>query len=91
MPNISRRVVIKDVLLGAHQPGIKPSKWDERKDRLEIVTTCSGEELALISKGAQSTPAAGWELMLSGQSLWQGQTAYYWTLYGITNSAQVLN
>lgn len=54
--------------------------WDERVDGFDVVKTEDGSELTLLSSGAQSTPAPGWELLLTDRT---DGGEYRWTLYGI--------
>ncbi len=61
----------------------RPANWDDRKSGLEQVLTSNGEQIALRSGGAQSTPKEGWVLLLTAGSDEEG---YEWTLYGITKS-----
>ncbi len=77
-PNTSdgfpRRVKIKSVLRSRYESrgdgrflsGSKPLSWDERISGVDEVLTENGERLELFSNGGQSTPAPGWELLLTG-------------------------
>ena len=70
---------------GRYAPGKKPLSWDERSAGVDKVRTTEGEELTLFSGGGQSTPAPGWELLLTGERNGDAP-AYSWTLYGISRS-----
>ena len=69
-----RRVKVKEVLLSRYQvrgderytSGKKPLSWDERIAGIDEILTEAGERLKLFSNGGQSTPAPGWELLLTG-------------------------
>jgi len=84
---LPRRVVVKEVKGGRYAPGSRPQSWDARIVGIDQVVTTSGEELALFSSGQQSTPMAGWELLLTkryaGSDAASGE-ALEWTLYGIS-------
>lgn len=54
-----------NVVRARYSAGSRPLSWDERKDGLEIVRTVDGEEVVLFSSGQQSSPAPGWELLLT--------------------------
>jgi hypothetical protein len=74
------RKKVSAVVSGRYDSGKKPVSWDERIAGLDIVVDESGDEISLYSSGDQSTPAPGWELLLTGASDQGGST---WTLYGI--------
>ena len=69
-----RRVKIKSVIRSRYESrgdsrftsGTKPLSWDQRIAGVDEVLTDTGEELKLFSNGGQSTPAPGWELLLTG-------------------------
>jgi hypothetical protein len=73
-------------LAGRYQPGTRPVLWDERFPGVDRVITTSGETIDLLSEGGQSSPAPGWELLLTEELAGQGSR---WTLYGISRAAQV--
>jgi len=85
---LPRRVVVKELISGRYSPGARPLSWDERREQVEIVRTTSGEQIKLFSNGGQSTPGAGWELLLTKLRPHQGEEAVgeeaiEWTLYGL--------
>ena len=78
------RVVVQSVVSSRYEPGERPISWDDRREGIEVVAITGGEQLQLYSSGGQSTPAPGWEVLLTEAT--QGtdqQAAYSWTLYGI--------
>jgi hypothetical protein len=94
------RIVVKEVLTCRYSPGQRPDSWDARRTGLEVIKTDKDEMLTLLSKGGQSSPDVGWELLLNEQveelekikiekldddaSL----PAYGWTLYGVKNAGR---
>lgn len=63
--HLPRRVTVTEVLRSRYSPGQRPLSWDERHPGIEEVVVDSGERLALFSNGGQSSPAVGWELLLT--------------------------
>ena len=61
----------------------RPADWDERYPGEEEIRTTDGSVVKLLSNGAQPTPQAGWELLLTAGDDRQG---YVWTLYGMPKS-----
>lgn len=69
-----RRVKIRSVIRSRYEVrgdnrftiGTKPLSWDQRIAGVDEVVTETGEQLRLFSNGGQSTPAPGWELLLTG-------------------------
>jgi len=78
---LPRRVKVAEVLKGRYQPGKKPLSWDERSAAVEQIRTVDGEQLSLFSTGGQSTPAPGWEILLTSEH--QEPSGLLWTLYGL--------
>lgn len=85
---LPRRVRVAEVLSGRYQPGEKPVSWDQRISGVEKIRTADGDTLSLYSGGGQSTPAPGWELLLTKEraQLSEHEPALLWTLYGIGKS-----
>lgn len=82
--SLPRRVRVAEILNGRYAPGKKPVSWDERKAGIEKIKTADGETLTLYSGGGQSTPAPGWELLLTKeQNDREGAPVVQWTLYGL--------
>lgn len=96
--SLPRRIIVETVLDGRYDAGAKPVGWDDRKDGVDRIVCVDGEIIELYSSGAQSTPAKGWELLLtntlevdsgeiqeteSKQAILYGWTLYGWTLYGL--------
>jgi len=77
------RVVVKNVVSGRYGEGQRPVSWDRRKAGFETIEIQNGARLELASSGGQSTPAPGWELLLTGAVPGSARDAYQWTLYGI--------
>ena len=73
------RAVVSSVVSGKYKPGTKPLSWDERNSGLDVILNAEGEELVLDSRGDQSTPNTGWEILINGKS----DKGYQWTLYGV--------
>ncbi|MCB0324617.1 MAG: hypothetical protein KDD69_13640 [Bdellovibrionales bacterium] len=76
---LPRRIVVTEVLESRYGPGLRPTSWDDRRAGVDRVRTRKGEELSLFSQGGQSSPAPGWELLLTKQA----DSGVEWTLYGI--------
>ncbi len=87
---LPRRVQVLEVVQGRYAPGKKPISWDERTAGSDTVRTDTGELLYLTSSGGQSTPAPGWELLLTSENPSRSHTdnppSYHWTLYGIAKA-----
>jgi hypothetical protein len=84
---LPRRVVVSEVLDSRYGPGLRPISWDQRFEGVERVLADSGEEILLFSGGGQSSPAPGWELLLTKEAENKEQPAVLeWTLYGIRSS-----
>jgi len=83
--NIPRRVRVADVLSGRYGAGEKPLDWNVREGGVDRIRTSDGETLTLYSTGGQSTPAPGWEILLTKErpQLASSEPAFLWTLYGI--------
>lgn len=81
MTKLPRRIIVEQLIEGRYPAGQKPISWDERREGIELVQTSSGEQIRLASNGGQSTPAKGWELLLT--SLDPSSNASKWTLYGL--------
>ena len=90
---MSRRVLVQEVVSGRYQGRPRPLSWDKRCAGIEKIVTSEGETLTLLSGGGQSTPKPGWELLLvrtAEEKDYQVQClkpteeqALTWTLYGI--------
>jgi len=65
MKKLPRRVVVRQVLSSRYQPGERPLSWDERYPGVETIETIEGETIQLYSNGGQSSPAPGWEILLT--------------------------
>ena len=91
---LPRRVRVQSVVRSRYAPGERPTSWDERVPGIETVVTDEGETLNLYSNGGQSSPSAGWELLLtepySKKSPEESniEIAHLWTLYGISRAAE---
>lgn len=87
MSKFPKKIKVKSVLKSRYQPGYRPVSWDDRVDGIEKVVTEAGEELDLYSNGGQSSPAPGWELMLTKENpVSESSSAIAWTLYGIAKN-----
>lgn len=86
MVKLPRRVVVADVVSSRYPAGTRPTSWDARRPGLDKIKTESGEHIELFSSGGQSTPKAGWELLLMEQHSQSGVHGVTWTLYGIKPS-----
>ena len=86
---LPKRVRVAAVLAGRYQPGEKPLSWDDRSAGVEQIRTADGDTITLYSSGGQSTPAPGWELLLTKERAQpdDNKPALLWTLYGIGKSA----
>jgi hypothetical protein len=84
---LPRRVRVLEVIESRYQPGKRPVSWDDRRAGRERVRTADGEVLVLASNGGQSSPAPGWELLLTRQVDADDPMefpAVEWTLYGLS-------
>jgi len=83
--SLPKRVVVAEVLSSRYEPGERPVSWDDRSPGLETIRDASGVQHQLYSNGGQSTPAPGWELLLTKEASTQAEGAQplEWTLYGI--------
>jgi hypothetical protein len=82
---LPKRVIVDQVVKSRYVPGARPLSWDERVPGVEVIRATSGEEISLFSNGGQSSPAPGWELLLTAETIMpeSRQAALEWTLYGI--------
>jgi hypothetical protein len=80
---MAERVTVAEVLRSRYTPGKRPVRWDERFAGAEVVRSTDDREVLLFSNGGQSSPAAGWELLLTQP---RGEASWEWTLYGIKPS-----
>lgn len=84
---LPRRVVVRSVIDSRYEPGTRPVNWDERREGVETVEVEGEGRIRLFSSGGQSSPAPGWELLLTDRShanpTLGDDPAYVWTLYGI--------
>lgn len=80
--SLPRRITVAEILDGRYTPGQRPMSWDERASGLEQLTTTEGETITIFSSGGQSTPAPGWELLLT-EFAQDSPESFNWTLYGI--------
>ena len=83
---LPRRIKISKVTKSRYEPGKRPLSWDNRQEGIEKVISTSGEELTLYSNGGQSSPAAGWELLLTEEKPHDGIPALTCTLYAIAKN-----
>jgi hypothetical protein len=89
--NLPRCVKIVEVIESRYAPGQRPALWNERREGLEKIRTADGKVLQLFSTGGQSTPAPGWELLLTKvvpQTQSGTTAAFQWTLYGVAAVAK---
>ena len=77
---VPRRVVVRDIMISRYHEDGRPVNWSQRAPGTEKIRTIDGEEVTLRSAGGQSSPAPGWELLLTEEHPGGG---YLWTLYGI--------
>jgi hypothetical protein len=94
--SLPKRAKVINVSSLRYKPGERPTSWEERVPGYEVVTLqFEGDkklETCILSSGQQSSPANGWELLLtsshelpSDHPLHQKYAnAYEWTLYGIS-------
>ena len=87
--HVTKRITVSEILSSRYEPGKKPHSWDKRLDGFDIVKTTEDEIIALDSKGAQSSPDQGWNILLSKDN---GQkeiekfgllSCFAWRLYGL--------
>ena len=71
------------VLSGRYPAGERPLDWEKRRAGEEIIATVSGEEIRLYSSAMQSTPAPGWQVLLTADAADSEAAPLRWTLYGI--------
>jgi len=77
--HIPFRAVVTSIVSGKYNPGTKPLSWDDRRAGLDVVLSSKGEEIILDSRGDQSTPDTGWEILINGKT----GKGFTWTLYGV--------
>jgi hypothetical protein len=80
---VPSRIRIEKLLNGRYQAGTKPVSWDERIQGVDICIDSEGSEIHLQSSGDQSTPAPGWELLLTDVN---DKGEFSWTLYGVSRN-----
>ncbi len=87
--DLPKRIIVTEVLSARYGPGKRPVSWDDRSPGIEVVRDAEGQEYRLYSNGGQSTPATGWELLLTKESELEGENTpvLEWTLYGIKKAA----
>lgn len=94
---LPRRVRVASVIKGRYLPGTRPLSWDERSSGIDIVNTDGDGEVTLWSNGGQSTPAPGWEILLTklmdvdGTQVAESHSTsvpVQWTLYGLPSVHQ---
>ena len=78
---VPRRIVVKENLGARYGSDGRPVIWEKRSPSNEKIRTIDGEEVLLNSAGGQSSPAPGWELLLTKEA---PQGGFFWTLYGLT-------
>jgi hypothetical protein len=84
---VPSRIQVKSIVASRYPDfphGGRPLSWDERVSGLDIITTEDGKTVTLRSDGQQSTPQAGWVLMITGGGAADG---YLWTLYGMPKAS----
>lgn len=85
--SLPKRIKVENVLSSRYGEGERPISWDDRFAGVEEVQTQDGEALVLFSNGGQSSPAKGWEILLTEEveitSDKASKKAYSWTLYGL--------
>lgn len=74
------------MLKGRYPNGIKPLSWDERYAGIDIIIDDQGAQIPLYSEGDQSTPQAGWEILINGCKGDPVDGPYTWTLFGVAKS-----
>lgn len=95
MSTYPRRVIVQSIVSSRYAPGTRPVSWDARKVGFEVIQTTESEQIQLWSRGGQSTPAPGWQLLLTkptevntnSDSPTTSTSAIEWTLYGVPPSA----
>lgn len=86
---MTKRITVLEVLSARYTPGNKPHSWDKRSPGFDVVKTTEDEVIALDSKGAQSSPDKGWNILLSKDNgkkeikNFGSLNTYAWTLYGL--------
>ena len=80
---LPRRITVTNVLSSRYAPGQRPVSWDERTEGEEEVETEESGAIRLNSNGGQSSPAPGWELLLTTLT----PKGYEWTLFGIKHAS----
>lgn len=83
MTELPRRIVVSKTISGRYRPGERPVNWGKRRAGIDRVTDASGLDITLVSNGGQSTPAPGWELLLTERADLDNQSGFAWTLYGL--------
>ncbi len=87
---LPRRIRVKETLSGRYEAGSRPVSWDDRRSGVEKIIADNGETITLYSNGGQSTPAPGWELLLTKEANDVGEAhAVHWTVYGMARHNSV--
>ncbi len=83
---LPRRVQVETVVESRYHPGSRPVSWDSRREGEEKILTAGGEVVTLYSSGGQSSPAPGWEILLTKIHPDTSSPAFEWTLFGIASA-----
>lgn len=84
-----RRVIVKELISGRFPAGKKPTSWDDRRGGIDKVKTTEGEIISLQSTGGQSSPGAGWEILIElKEKNVTDEPLYSWTLFGLKKAEE---
>jgi hypothetical protein len=77
---LNQRVQVQQIISSRYQHNLRPARWEQRLDGVDVILTTEGKEIRLMSDGGQSPPQIGWEIMITGEV---STGLYSWTLYGL--------
>lgn len=78
--SLPRRIRVAEVVESRYGGSDRPASWDLRTEGSDIIKDSDGHVIRLACSGDQSTPTAGWVLLLTED---KGEAGYAWTLYGM--------
>jgi len=95
--SLPRRIRVAEVISSRYSAGQRPVSWDDRRGGVECVISDQGEKINLYSNGGQSSPAIGWEILLTERIDENAEMSFpkgvessiwpvTWTLYGIAKA-----
>lgn len=80
--DLPKKVTVSEIVSTRYKEskGKRLDSWDDRISGIDIIKSTHGDTIRLVSDGMQSTPQAGWSIMLTEGN---NELGYKWTLHGI--------